>query len=466
MKSIDFEPGVWGLSWDDALNGNGAQGVVSFSNEMLKLDITIGLLLGDSFVHHYGQKQNPDRAEKLYGFTRDGHCIVLYDAVSRGASSSIPGMEHQDIHAKCLFARKGGAPFDIDGQVDKMTLSLQGLRNWVGESVFSMKLDERFAFSSLEVMGDARSRNITLLDDDSLRVEVFHTYTTPALTVDDMTFKHDCRLEVVLKDGAPWRDAVDIAQRVSRFFTLCMGFDASIDALELHFEGQEKPARFYQRFVEGKNPSKQQLNQIPFPYACLKDSVEGMIGAWLHAPFALRKAQDMLVSQMVLDWRMPIDIEMVARSQLIEALSKHNIDLHAMPEDEHAKKMGELERALSNVDKQTACRVLSMFKQNRKGQSRLLKELLQRHGDYVKWLIPNPEKYLKDHTSMRNATTHSDFEHQRAPEELFDHVQASLLLAYGIVLSILGLKSEFIIDRIQKSRFKYWVVEDAQRRYS
>lgn len=466
MEAVRFKPGIWGFSWDDALQETGKQGVLFFSNEELKLDIPIGSLLGDPFVFCAGRSNLPERAEKLYGFTQDGQCVVLHDAWSCGTGASIPGMEHQSIRARCLFARKGAESFDIDKPVESITLSLRRLREWAGETVFSMKLNEQLSFESLEKKDDLQSFNLTLLNDDRFCVAIYHTYTIPSFSVGDLTFGHDCKLEVAFKDGVCWTSAVHTAQRISRFFTLCMGFHAAIETLDLQFADQGKPVHFYQGALEGKEPTKRQLNNMPFPYSRLKNDVERVLGAWLRASKQLSDVQDMLVSQMVLDWRMPVSTQMTASSQLLEALSKYDADLFSMPIDRHGEQMRMLEDALAGVDKDLRKHVLSLFRRNRKGQTRLLEELLQRHKEYVNWLMPSSKRFLNVQVAARNAVNHQDSDYTIAPHELHDHVQVTLLLAYGMVWSILGLDEVFIIKRIEQSNYNYWVVDKARKMYS
>lgn len=468
MMAEEFDVARWGYSWDDTVREDAVQGRVSCSDDGIILSTAFGTLLGEPGVTVFGGANRPESVDQLFGFTLDGYSIVLKRVNYAGGRSSYPGGESQRLRAQMLFVRKGAGSFDVDEPIEKIHFGLEGLRAWFGKTVFRMEANEHFDFKMLSLVENVKERNCILLDDDELRVRIYHTYVSPMLSVDDMTFRHDCIIEVVFKKAASLDDALAMTENISRFVSFCAGFHAGVKDVYLQFSNQEKEVRVCRRMLDWKTPTSLRLRQMPFPYSALDATAGLALGRWLRASKTLSKVQSMLVSLMMFDWRMPIDVTFSAVSQAFDALSKSCADTtKAMPSDQFKEWKRQVQDAVSSLDEPVRNWVMERLgSSNQKGQNKLIGELLSKYEDFSSWMIPDRSRFAATHLKARNWYAHPKGE--GVPLEgvdLFKHTGVVLLLMYGIVWLRLGVDPAMLIERLRGSGFRANVIDDARRLY-
>lgn len=282
-----------------------------------------------------------------------------------------------------------------------------------------------------------------------------------------MTFRHDCLAEIKFKRSAvPLDEALETAEKLSRFVTFCVGFHASVSEVDVVLEGQREKVRLFRQMLCWKTPSEYQLLHIPFTYRSIEDQIEELLNSWMNASAELAKARDILISLMAYDWRMPIDVSFVTTSQALEALSRHNVELKAMEESAFERRKAQIKVAIRDIDADTRYWVMGRIGENRKGQDRLLKELLDRYTAYVCWLVPDMKAFVKDQVAARNW-----YSHRRSGPvnlsglELVHHTQLVQMLLYGIVWMKIGLDSVSLIDQLKKTGYKTDVIARAREKY-
>ncbi len=468
MENTTFKPACWGLSWDDATNPNAVQDAVEVSDNGIVLNTSFGSILEDAHAFSIGGAARRKRADYLYGLSQDGYFLALSDAVSFGTSASFPGGEHQRIYGKRLFAQKSGGPFDPGGNVQAIQFRMEGLKEWLGSTVFEFEHKRQEDSLALCFSREkAKSRNATLLENEALSIRVFHSYEIPEMSLGEIAFRHDCLAVIKFKRSAvPLDEALETVEKLSRFMTFCVGFHAGVSEVDVMFEGQRGKVRLFRQMLCWKAPSEHQLLHIPFSYRTIKDQIEGLLDSWMNASAELSKARDILISLMAYDWRMPIDVSFVTTSQALEALSRHDAELKAMEESAFEQRRMQIKAAIRDIDADTRNWVMGRIGENRKGQERLLKELLDKYKAYACWLIPDMKAFVKDQVAARNWYSHR----RSGPVNLsglglVHHTQLVQMLMYGIVWMKIGLGSVSLIDQLIKTGYKSDVTARAREKY-
>lgn len=468
MGNMTFRPACWGLSWDDAFNPNAVQGTVEMSDNGIFLNTSFGSILEDAYAFSIGGAARHKHVDYLYGLSQDGYFLALSDAVSFGTSASFPGGERQRINGKMLFARKGGGPFDPESNVRAIQFRMEGLKEWLGSTVFEFERKRQedsltLCFSREKAM----SKNVVLLENEVLSIKVFHSYEIPEMSLGELTFRHDCLAEIKFKRSAvPLDEALETAEKLSRFVTFCVGFHAGVSEVDVVLEGQREKVRLFRQMLCWKTPSEYQLLHIPFTYRSIEDQIGELLNSWMNASAELAKARDILISLMAYDWRMPIDVSFVTTSQALEALSRHDVELKAMEESAFERRKAMIKAAIRDIDADTRCWVMGRIGENRKGQDRLLKELLDRYKAYASWLVPDMKAFAKDQVAARNWYSHR----RSGPVNvsglgLVYHTQLVQMLMYGIVWMKIGLDSVSLIDQLKKTGYKSDVIARAREKY-
>ena len=268
MIPSSFTQGVWGKSWEKANEYNAVQGTANLGDEGVVLDIPCGKLLGSPGVVING-KEEPSAAEYLYGFSQDGYALVLGNAAYCGEEMHYPGMVHQVIRADYLMAAKGCREFDPSTMINGMDIEIRNLTDWYGSSAYRItyERDDRgnARFKALEYRKEEDAPSV-LLESEQCCVTLFSKYVIPDLNVNEMTFRHQCYLKVRFSDGKTLEEARNFASDLSKFFSLCMGFHASIQKLGLYFGSEESAIQYYESLFDSPVPSKTDIQAMPFPY--------------------------------------------------------------------------------------------------------------------------------------------------------------------------------------------------------
>ena len=326
---------------------------------------------------------------------------------------------------------------------------------------------ENGRFDKLEICNDVMSSANVLAKTGELTVGIFHSCFISGDAVCGISLEPDCLLEVSFACPLPWHDALNLVEWLSKFFTLCMGVQAEIESLKFHFQGQDSPVNLHFCRLRSREITKSDIRRMPFPYSSLQVCVGSILESWINAPDDLAEALGMLISLLTYDWRMPVDLVLTATSQLIELVSKHGTETYSESEEDHSKHVRAVKEAVSGLDPKTVHWIMSRIGSNNKGQSRLLRELLENYKEYADWLLPNSRRYRKTQSAVRNHFSHrGDGGRSMSPLECHEHSLITLLLVYGIVWQKLGLSSKVVIQRLEKSGFMRHVVENARRIYA
>ena len=471
MESRSFPAALWSDSWGKVSRGGQEceQGIVSFDEEgSIRLDLPFGELFTDPGVTVLGGEALPSGLEWLYGFSQDGRWIALSDAKSLGSTRSYPGGSHQTVGASRILFSKDR--FDPSSNIAEVTLELKGLSEWFGHSPISIKErmgDGRARKILIDVELDGKNSNKTLHDGEAYTIRISHNVTIAGSPEGGFTVGHKCVLEVGFKQALTLADAAAAASRVTDFFSFCLGFDAGIEKMTLEFEGGQK-AECLVPFVKGRAPSGVYVNRMVFPYSEIAGNVDSMLGLWLAEGEAIKVPSALLVSLLHKSWLLPIDLMFVASAQMFEALCRVGADLESLSaEDFKAFKEAVMSALGAIKDK----RIARMAKErihpgNSKGQSRLIKEFVERHRAAADYVFGDSSAFARRHIYLRNALTHRDGEPDVEAADLVRHTEGVLLFAFCAVAEMLGLAPETVTRRIESSGYRNAAVHECRKLYS
>lgn len=474
MKQFDSVGGKWAKSWEELEQPSSEVGIICFDADGVTLDIPCGELLGSPGVVINGC-QEPSEADRLYGYTQNGHYIILVNAWYASGKRNFPGMSSQKVRASYMLASKGG-PFDDGAPIGKLRLCVRNLAEWHRDSalVLTLQNNQGVPFKSLSFDPEKKNPWI-LLESNLLTIKVIDSYTFPSDISNEMNYKRSCFLDLEFASGQTIDRAIDAAGRVSRFFGLCTGFHASIEAIKFQYVGQSRWVNYYAPLAESSAPSKRTIDQMPFSSGALGSDAGKFLGNWLNSEgsmgdekdFALfQNASDLIVSLLTFEWKMPIDLEFVAACRAFEALGNYRTDIHSRPKDEHKEHFAELKKRLKGMDDAFVNNVLNMAGRNRKGSRRLSSDLMANYSDLTNWFVPNGDAFVRDQSAARNLFSHASSELTYDYQRLYYLTMGLAMVCYGIIWRMLGMDAERIIACLSQSRFKHDAIEWLQSEYA
>lgn len=447
--------GIWSFSWDVLDNPSDCvQGSAEYSGGRVLLDIPFGELLGTPGTMVIGgSPQPPTYADHVFGFTRTGFFAVLAGACYAGGKTSFPGGPCQSIEANCLLLSR--AKFDPLGRVSKMELGLKGLNEWAGLFPASMSFDaETRMLRSVQVDLERDKDNRVLMDNAQMRIELFHTLSSSPISVEGVSIRHDCKLDIVFKEPVPFDDAIETANLLERFFSFCTEQLAEVVDLRVGLAEYEKCVDCYYPFPrarqEGKKPDSR---EVPLSYAAFESDISEILEHWINAEGGLKTARDIVSSFDAGKWDLPLSNAFVVISQALEALTKHGVDLHSLDPQVY-KRYRKI--ALDSIAEQEVREWVTMrLNGNNKGQSALLDELYERHSEIFEWLIPGGAgKFFKAQKDMRNSRIHpggarGDSSSPRKDVDVYWHMRCCTLICKLVVAKLMGFEFDKVVESLR-----------------
>lgn len=479
MNKVEFPAALWAMEADDVDDeSKSVVGLLSFDGEhRIELTVPFGVLLdwpclpveGGGYV----QTHTIDglSSDAIYGYSQTGRYLVLRDVASWGPSIAYPGFKKQTLWGSSLLMSR--EPIDGDPEVSTAHVELPGLREWMGRISFETtsqyendKLKEMsFAFRPEEM------QTVLLFENDEMRVSIECCGTRKGGKIPSYTFEFesDCFLRVELLGESVGID-VFLNERVypvAEFLSFCMGFRYAITNVEF-FTSCGQRIEYYAPFVGVRGmPSGGQINTMPFSYERIEDQISSMLDSWVHFDSYARNASKLIVSLMN-NWEMPLDMLFLASAQAFEAMTRAGVEEQEIADEELDKRLEAIN--FSNMPARTkkwAVRKLRGAKW--KTANQLADVLLAKVRPIVEYVIPDAEKFKRDHRTQRNAFTHrrelAESE-KLTNEQLYYHTQAVQLLAYAAIAVELGLKAEEVRRLLEKSRFRDAAVIRARRLYA
>ncbi len=468
MGSRVFAAALWADSWDKVFCGSDAcvQGVASFDDEKgIEVDLPLGELLADAGTIAIGDDSLPDKLDWLYGFSQEGCRFALSGVVSAGTARSYPGGSHQTLRATRLLYSK--SDFDPAERVSKVVLEIRGLSEWLGISPVRRvgRPGKGSSGFSVEVDLDGAGNQV-LFENDELKFTVSHAVNSSGSPESGYKVDHRCLLAIDFIESKTLVDAQDMAFWIADFFSFCFGFHAEIDEMRIKF-GDALAAYCLVPLVKGYVPKTIVAHRMVLPYREISDKLGGILSAWVNAESDLHSPASLLTTLMTKNWVLPIDLKFIAAAQMLEALSRVGADLKSLSEEDYKLCKSALAAALDGIGD---CHIRSNLKNrlnlgDRKGQNRLLTELVDRHAEAAGLLFGDSRIFVKRHTDLRNGITHRNGGVTVSNEDLYWHTEGVLIFAYCVVGELLGIPPGEMERRIEVSAFRCNSVSECRRMY-
>lgn len=465
MKNTEFGTAVWGFDWNDPFEESAVQGVANLTDDGVVLDIPFGCLLeGEMTEIVGGLPRRPREAEYLYGFTQAGDWLVLTDCFQLAASYSAPGGVRQKIAATYLFS--SDSQFDPSAPIKKARAGFAAFAEWFGKIPITQTFDkDTLQFRSINFdVEKSTDIDVTLFEDDSYSLKVGHKYSLSPITYRGISLSHDVFLTIEFKEGVSFDEVRSCISRIHRLFILCMGFFCELELLDVQFDKSEDWTHCYGNYYRGSDPSQQQIKEMPFPRYRLCDYESNIIRNILYADNDLLNSITLSASLIGRNWKLPTDLESIAASQCLEAVSRINTDTASMEPDEYSRITETIKDSIKDEDVRGW--ISERMPGNQKGQRRLLTELATRHEVLFNWLFSNPGSYIKAQVTFRNTHAHlRSCENGKDYDFQYWHTRITELVSFLIIWNLLGLPQDQIINAINGSRFMYGVKDKASQLY-
>ncbi len=455
MEDAKIGAGIWAFSWgaldepDDCV-----QGSVEYSGGRVLLDIPFGELLGTPGILVIGgPPQPPTYVDYVFGFTRTGFYAVLINARYAGGTTSIPGGPSQSVDADALLLSR--AKFDPLGQVCKMELGLRGLNERAGLFPASVSFDaETRMLRSVQVDLERDKDNRVLLDNSRMKVELFHTLSSSPISVEGISIRHDCKLEIAFKEPVSYDDAIVTANLLERFFSFCTEQLAEVVELHVWFAEHEERVDCHYPFPRARQEGKKlDAREVPLSYAAFESGIPEILERWINAEGGLKAARDIVSSFDAGKWDLPLSNAFVVASQALEALTKYGIDLHSL---DHQTYKRYKEIALDSIAEQEVRKWVEMrLNANSKGQSTLLGELYERHSEVFEWIIPGGvDEFFKAQKGIRNSRVHPGGAREgssspRKEVDVYWHMRCCILICKLVVAKLMGFEFDKVVESLR-----------------
>lgn len=454
MKDFTTEPALLGLSWDEALE-SATQGTASLHGNRLMAEVAFGQILsdGDRVPEDEGL---PAEADHLYGFTRDG----WYIAVARPRSFSVqwhcPGGTRQAINGTSLLRSR--REFDPDGMVDAAELQVAGFSQWLQDAPLqgeSRYVDDRLKETLIRIDWQPDAGE-PLFEDDVYRVAVSHELSRRGDFLDGVTVKHTGLLILSFKDPVSVSQAVHTSVSLLECVSFFMGSAAELEKLSMQIQGAESAVEYYAPLVFRGDEKVPSSWQMPFLRRRLTDDEAArMIGAWLEADDQLSLCLRICAQSLLGGRGGYLDAMFLAAARLMEALASYtSASALSMPQAQYKRRRRTALGCLRDAGHdELACWLEKVFPGNRKGQNRMLEELLERYPLLSDFIIGDRASFCALHCAARNQYTHLNATVSIGGERLFWHTERVLLFCYGVCAVCLGLEEARVVELLKESHY-------------
>lgn len=471
VEDTKIGAGIWAFSWDEVVDPDKrVQGSVEYSNGRVLLDIPFGELLGTPGVMVIGgPPQLPTNADYVFGFTRTGFCAVLIDAYYAGGTDSIPGGPCQSVEARCLLLSRD--EFDPLGPVCRLELGVRGLNEWAGLFPASMSFDtETHMLRNVRIDLDSQKDNRVLMDDSQMKIELFHTLSSSPISVEGVSIQHDCKLDIVFKVPVCFDDAIATVDLLERFFSFCTEQHAEVVDLHLWFSGHETRVDCYYPFPSSQRETRGlDSREVPLSYAAFENDIPIILKRWIDAEGGLETARDIVSSFDASKWSLPFSNTFVVASQALEALTKHDVDIHSL--DPQVYKSYRKTALASIANREVREWAAMRLNGNNKGQSALFNEFYERHSEVFEWLIPNgANDFFQAQKAMRNSRIHpggarGDDLSSCKDIDVYWHTRCCILLCKLVVAKLMGFEFDKVVDSLRYNNKWAGVIRHAREMY-
>lgn len=473
MNDKTFTEAIWSTNPSDLSDPSTcAQGHASFTaGHGVNLEIPLGTLLDHEPINGvvtYGV--DPLTADCVYGLSQTGAYLTITKVFETRRSMTCPGFDCQALHGHELMVSK--KPMGSSPLVTTFTFDMAGLREWVGISPtrHSVRYDDRnhldemtFRYAAADVP------DVVLFDKNGVKISVDCMFTDKGGHIPQFEFGFvtDYRLTVSFDEPLPLGEVLDSwVFPVQKFLSFCMGFFGGISSMRF-CTAEEVWADYYVALVEGDEPSKSDLTNMPLCWHSCSDRIPCMLDTWLGFEGFAKEAAIRVVSALA-DWRLPLELRFLAVAQAFEAVTRVDADLYELPAEEFERRKSLVVSPVEETEVRQWVKQILHYANN-KSAGKLAKEQMERLGEFADYVVPDRKRFLTDHRQTRNYNTHLDAEskpHVLHGEDLLVHSDATYLLLYASVCLLMGLEPAELLKLLKKTGWKSTAFYKSRRLYA
>ncbi len=466
IEVTDYEA-MWSLNPFSTHNQDCLQGFLSSGNDGIILNFRSGGLIERSWNTHGksgSRAYSPFFFEErvLYGLSNDNMYLQFYAVNAAGnyqlsLISGVTSINDQKVEGGYLIV--SNELLSCHFSVKEVNFTFCGLDNWI-------HVDRAARLVSTE---DSPSGDFEILifSDDEIKVSIRTREEEAGYNLSDSGIhgnRHTYVRVSLINDAKPLDDILDTyVYPLHSFICFCMASHPAIEYLDFK-TAEEQAGRFYARF----NGVKKKANDgsqsfIPFTYESF-DDIQLSIRNWFDLKKNYYECMNIIISLMD-KFDMPQDMIFLASAQALEGISRSFSENKIMPKSEFKKLRAEIEEC--NLCKDTKDLILKKI-DNRKSANDMLKEMLMCIESYTDYIVPNKDKFIKDHRRLRDSYTHriSEDNNRLGHECLYAQTEAVKLLAYGAIAFKLDIPIAKVIERMDRYNSSYSKLMHIHRYYS
>lgn len=411
----------------------------------------------------------PPAVDHIYGYNQKGSYQVISRVYETHRSATYPGMKRQTLHGdEMIVSKKAVAPNPL---ISTITFGMDGLREWVGVSPTRSRykpndgggIDQlQFSYDSADVP------DVVIHDADGVRIAIDFFWTSKGgyIPLFERSFVSDYKVSISFSE--PIRLAVVRERWVKPlwdFLCFCMGFHGSLTSVSFVTTDGTK-ADYYAAFAEGKSPTPNDLRSMPLGWQAHSDRIDSMFNSWLGFEGYQKEAAVRAVS-MLYDWKLPLELSFISVAQAFEAISRVGADPYDLDPAEFDRRLQEILFSISDGKLRKWAKGKMRYCNN-KSANQLAQQELSELGAYADYIVPDRNRFLKDHRDTRNYNTHlddTDKPNVLHGRELLANRDATFMLLYGSICMSMGLTPEEVLEAVKRSNFKSDYVHRARELY-
>lgn len=492
MKETKFKPAVWRTSLDglreaigrvgsdgDEANSNDAQvGLLSFDKGLsLSLEVPFGTLIDREYIEFAngvrGYTGGYEDVDAVFGFSQDGKWYVLKDAYVSNWSESMPGFSSQRIEGNSLTV--SNQPISNKLAIKSVAVQFDGFTKWFRNfnitRKYEMKKDEAGNYAGCEkvVYEYEPPESTTLFQNDNLSITVAQSGIEDGGPVinSKAALSVVSRLVISYAEPTELEEAVQtVVHQMRGLVALLTGVYCSVDEVKAFSPDEGLSVDYYAPFIKREHPvSNDEVMHMPFPFPIIQDKIPLVIERWFSLCPDAVNAATILVS--CLDGSiMSVDLTFIACASALEALSRVGVNQERFTQEDFEANMA---AALSSIEDGEFREWLGRITFNRKSAGSLARKLMNGLKPFSSYLIPDAERFLRDHRLCRNAYVHRDgleSDGVLKGEDLYYHTKAVWFLCYAAILNLIGISPEESLQAIEGSHYEDGAISQIRRQYA
>lgn len=480
MKSHEFGAAVWSADPESSRSLDGVVGTASFkARDGLYLDIPFGSIsrLTDGTTMHFDVNGDVDGLERAYGRCQSGEFITLLDPFNLNLSYNGDGFSKEGWKAQEALVSRGGF-FAEDPIVSSAEVAIDGLFEWVRDNPVKVETRRSSDGKWLTTTYSASSRSLretVIYRCDSMEVLLSPRVVGGGGNLPLKTYSLSGDQVLIFRFAAPYprlHEAMfDSVIPYRDFLSLLMGYRAEV--LEASFKSPEveDAIKYYAPLVAtaSENRPSRWLREMLFPYHVTETSLQFAAEQWLSLDPDARRASRVILGFLTGRRDSNLSSEFVTLASALEALARVGQKTQELTDEEFERRLACIEQGV--LDKKTRDWARRKLKySNFVSAGALTDKMLRELEPFTSWLVPDTGKFKSDHRMSRNAYVHRNAdlggEASLEDKDLLTHTDATFLLAYAKLMSLLGWSPAELVERFKYSYYRSYKVCLIQKMYA